>query len=227
MTGINDKVGKLPGRVQNRFEIKEREIKSRQHLMLLPNTPVLHPPGEDADLMASHFIPRARCQSFVTSVAPYQTSRKQDPRKQIINNEIRRCYRKRNRAACLVCGRLFCRGYLSAETVTWAWGPQRSEIEQQEAGAGKRRPRSPGQPIQGPHPPGPRRARGTPLRGGLLRDTSWGVLDAAASWGARGGGAVGICRGQTHAVSEGWKHGRRPPHAPGDEGCSHGASLLG
>lgn len=38
---INDKAAsKLPGRVQNRFEIKEREIKSRQHLMLvLPNTP--------------------------------------------------------------------------------------------------------------------------------------------------------------------------------------------
>lgn len=39
MTGINDKAGKLPGRVQNRFEIKERAIKSRQNLMLLPNTP--------------------------------------------------------------------------------------------------------------------------------------------------------------------------------------------
>lgn len=44
MIEINDKDSKLPGRVQNRFKIKERErkkereIKSRQHLMLLPNT---------------------------------------------------------------------------------------------------------------------------------------------------------------------------------------------
>lgn len=47
------------------------------------------------------------CQSSVTSAALYETFRKQDPRKQIINNEIRRCYQKGNRAACFVCGRLF------------------------------------------------------------------------------------------------------------------------
>lgn len=162
MTGINDKAGKLPGRVQNRFEIKERAIKSRQNLMLLPNTPA---PGVDADLMTSHFIPRARCQSFVTSVAPYQTFRKQDPRKQIINNEIRRCYHKRNRAACLVCGRLFCRGCLSAELVTWVrGGPQHSEIEQREEGAGKRRPRSPGQLSQGSASSRPSQGMGHPSK---------------------------------------------------------------
>lgn len=43
---------RLPGRVQNRFEIKEREIKSRQHLMLfLPNTLPLGPHPTDRMLI--------------------------------------------------------------------------------------------------------------------------------------------------------------------------------
>lgn len=49
-------------------------------------------------LMVGPLSFQGSCQSFVTSVAPYQTFRKQSPRKQIINNEIRRCYPKRNRA---------------------------------------------------------------------------------------------------------------------------------
>ena len=104
MIKINDKAGKLPGRVQDRFKIKEGEIKSRQHLMLLPNTPAS---AEDAGVTGGPSIPRAPGLSFVTSVAPYQTFRKRDPGKQIINNEIRRCYHKRNRPACFVQGRPF------------------------------------------------------------------------------------------------------------------------
>lgn len=46
-----------------------------------------------------------------------------------------------------------------------------------------------------------------------------GVPTGEELWGSAGE--------QTHAVSEGWKHGRRPPHTPGDEGCSHTLSLLG
>lgn len=129
--------------------------------MLLPNARR----GVDADLMTSYFTPRARGQSFVATVASYQTFRKQDPRRQIISNETRRCYRKRNRAARLVCGRLFRRGCLSAELVTWVRGPQCSEIEQREAGAGKRRPRSPGQLSQGPASSRPSQGMGHPSKG--------------------------------------------------------------
>ena len=54
MIEINDKAGKLPGRVQDRFKIKEGEIKSRQHLMLLPNTPAS---AEDAGVTGAPRFP--------------------------------------------------------------------------------------------------------------------------------------------------------------------------
>lgn len=88
--------------------------------------------------MASHLISRAQCQSFVTSVAPYQTFRKQDPLKQIINNEIRRCYPERSRAACFVCGRLFRPGCLSVLDCDVHSRIECVEIKPQEGGLGSR-----------------------------------------------------------------------------------------
>lgn len=139
--------------------------------------------------MASHLISRAQCQSFVTSVAPYQTFRKQDPLKQIINNEIRRCYPERSRAACFVCGRLFRPGCLSVLDCDVHSRIECAEIKPQEGGLGSRHKHS---GVNSSHeataPPIPTKAPGvtTALKWcALLRclslDTSWGDSDAEAN----------------------------------------------
>ena len=56
---------------------------------------------------------------------------------QEINNEIRRCYPKRNRAACFVCGRLFLGGCLSVLDCDVHSRTECAEIKPREGGAGK------------------------------------------------------------------------------------------
>lgn len=84
MIKINDKYSKLPGRVQNRFKIKERGREKegeRDYVKTASNAFAKHFSLTlfDADLIVDHLISRSQCQSFVTSVAPYQTFRKQNP----------------------------------------------------------------------------------------------------------------------------------------------------
>lgn len=212
----------MPGRVQDRFEIKEGEIKSREHLMLCQT---LQPPAAAADLMAGHLIPRAPCQSFVTSAAPYQTFRKRDPRKQIINNEIRRWYRKRNRAL------LRCRTAVWPAACQWAMVPRKARPVQirpqgrREKWAGTW---GDGAASQAPPHPAPAAAPGEPLpalsfSGVLLGNLCWLQFQMLEQVGGvpQCGRAVGSS-GEQLTPSPGWAqealvllHVRARPRIPG------------
>lgn len=82
MIKINDNYSKLPGKVQNRFKIEQREKEGeRDYVKTASNAFAKHFSLTlfDVDLIVDHLISRSQCQSFVTSVAPYQTFRKQNP----------------------------------------------------------------------------------------------------------------------------------------------------